>query len=186
MTEYSTRRERRQAEQEAFGTQLVQFDVPYSSEFTSPGSGTRRALRQLERNPPVKFVEGDSSPKTSEIVLPEIVGTPEFSINLGTDSHPKTGSIQLPILSSDTGELVVVKAARQADEAQALLAGEGFISNVDPVPARTWMAPVDSLKLIPQARNSVLRQMNLAITWAVILVGVGGLVLAAYMLGILS
>jgi hypothetical protein len=105
---------------------------------------------------------------------------------LGSGSEPKTGSIQLPILNPETGELAVVKTARESDEAMNLSSAEGFVSNVQPVSANAWMIEVDSLNLVPQATNNLFRQMHIAVLSSVILVGVGGLLLAAYMLGIFN
>lgn len=193
MNDFPTRRELRVAEQRA-GAEAQAFDAPYRPAVDQqPVEGTRRSIRYSERNPvptlattlQVPFVDEDA-PKTSEIVITAADNAPTFSIMLGSGSEPKTGSIQLPILNPETGELDVVKTARESDEAMNLSSAEGFISNVQPVSANAWMIEVDSLNLVPQATNNLFRQMHFAVLSSVILVGVGGLLLAAYMLGIFN
>ncbi len=214
MNEFPTRRELRAAEQLA-GVAAQTFDAPYRPAVDQqPVEGTRRSIRHAERNPvptlvsttpalsetppeilahvetpdpapQVPFVDEDA-PKTSEIVITAHENAPTFSIMLGSGSEPKTGSIQLPILNPETGELDVVRTARESDEAMNLSSAEGFVSNVQPVSANAWMIEVDSLNLVPHATNNLFRQMHLAVLSSVILVGVGGLLLAAYMLGIFN
>lgn len=193
MNEFPTRRELRAAEQLAGVTAQV-FDAPYRPAVDQQAvTGTRRSIRHSERNPvptlattlQAPFVDEDA-PKTSEIVIPSVERAPTFNIMLGSGSEPKTGSIQLPIINPETGEFDVVKAARESDEAMNLSAAEGFVSNVQPVSANAWMIEVDSLNLVPQATNNLFRQMHIAVLSSVILVGAGGLLLAAYMLGIFN
>lgn len=193
MNEFPTRRELRASELMA-GAAAQVFDAPYRSGVDQPPvEGTRRSIRHSERNPvptlaatlQVPFVDEDA-PKTSEIVIPSVDRAPTFNIMLGSGSEPKTGSIQLPILNPETGELDVVKTARESDEAMNLSVAEGYVSNVLPVSANAWMIEVDSLNLVPQATNNLFRQMHAAVLSSVILVGVGGLLLAAYMLGIFN
>jgi hypothetical protein len=193
VNEFPTRRELRAAEQLA-GSAAQAFDAPYRPAVDQqPVEGTRRSIRHAERNPVptlasnpnMPFVDEDA-PKTSEIVITAADNAPTFSIVLGSGSEPKTGSIQLPILNPETGELAVVKTARESDEAMNLSSAEGFVSNVQPVSANAWMIEVDSLNLVPQATNNLFRQMHIAVLSSVILVGVGGLLLAAYMLGIFN
>ncbi len=188
MSEYLSRRDRKIAEM-ALVVDSTVFDIPYVPVEAGPDAvGSRRAIRRLERHPTpsVPEVIKEDAPKTSEIVLPIIDEAPAFSFVLGTAGEPRTGSILLPTLATDTGELKLVRYAREVDEAMVSLASEGFVSNVAPLPAGSWMRPADSLNLIPPATNAVFKQMHRVVFGSVMLVSVGGLLLAAYMLGIFN
>jgi hypothetical protein len=186
----------RAAEQSAGAAPQV-FDSPYVAAVDKQSvEGSRRSIRHAERNPTptlqakpsqlvVPFVDEDA-PKTSEIVISASDTAPTFNIMLGLGSEPKTGSVHLPFINPETGELDVVKTARESDDAMNLAAAEGYVSNVQPVAANAWMIEVDSLNLVPQATNSLFHQLHRAVLSSVILVGVGGLLLAAYMLGIFN
>ncbi len=182
-SEIGTRRSIRRSERNPVPTLSV---IEPESQVHPPAIEHQSLATQTQPSDLKLDIIAEDSPKTSEIVLPAAEQTPTFSIMLGSGIEPKTGSIQLPILSSDTGELKVVKTARESDEAMNLSVAEGYVSNVQPVSANDWMIEVDSLNLVPQATNSLFRQMHTAVLGSVILVGVGGLVLAAYMLGIFN
>jgi hypothetical protein len=126
-------------------------------------------------------------PQTASIIIDNFEPLDNISIAISeTGEMLKTGSIELPNISTNTGEMATILDAAQVDEAIAQDSVAGFVSTIAPLRASGVVNTAGKIGIMPQksARNQ--GSGWLALTLSIVMVTIGGLVLAAFMLGILK
>ena len=125
-----------------------------------------------------------SEPQTASIVIDHINDVTNFSVPLGdAGGMLKTGSIELPVLTVNTGEIEMILGNQSVDRAVAQDSVAGFVSTIEPVSAAGIIKPADKFNIVPSRANFDQSRVYLSLTIALFLVASGGLVLGAYMLG---
>lgn len=187
-TNYQSRRERREAEKikssESTPTQ-VSFVEPT---MTGPIPTIQEPEIFLE---PVKSADFGSTsnlgaePVTASIIIdqvPDIDSTP--IIIAGTGQVMTTGSIEIPKAIQSTGSITVVLDSEKADEALAEDSLNSFVSSVAPIRAagiaKTRAKTVELTLVTRKGQGQVYAVMSTA----VLMITVGSLIVAAFMLGI--
>lgn len=126
-------------------------------------------------------------PQTASIIIDNFEPLDNISIAISeTGEMLKTGSIELPMISTNTGEMATILDAAQVDEAIAQDSIAGFVSTIAPLRASGVVNTAGKIGIMPSrsARNQGGGWLALALSIA--MVTIGGLVLAAFMLGILK
>lgn len=212
-SQYLSRRELREAERNGLvQAEPVIFDAPASVSGPSSSSVTRRQLRQMERSgglstPPIPvaseavWAETEEpmtmphqlfdvspnlhvEPQTASIVIAHINDVTNFSAPVGeTGEMLKTGSIELPVLTVNTGEIAMILGNETVDRAIAEDSIAGFVSNIEPVSATGIIRDADKINIVPSRANFDQSRVYFSLTISLFLVASGGLVLGAYMLG---
>ena len=96
-----------------------------------------------------------------------------------------TGSITLPNIKADTGEITVIAAAEAADTALASEKREFAVTGIEPLPARRHMRSRKRSSVFPTRLRKGMGQVYLVLFSAIITAAVLGILAAAYMLGII-
>jgi hypothetical protein len=103
----------------------------------------------------------------------------------GSGPSVTTGSIQIPTVDPTTGSITVILESEQADEAVAEDSLNSFVSSVAPIRAAgiaKTRAKVVELTLINRKGQG---QVYAVMSTVVLMISVGALTVAAFMLGIL-
>lgn len=119
---------------------------------------------------------------TNSIIIDQVPDISNMAHILETGEILTTGAIELPMMSTNTGELSVVLDAEVADEAMASEATTGFVSTIAPIRASGVANFGAEIGIVPKKMKLGEGQLYLALTISVGLVAVGALILAAYML----
>ena len=123
-------------------------------------------------------------PQTASIVIDHINDVTNFSAPIGDSGEMlKTGSIELPVLTVNTGEIAMVLGNEMVDRAIAEDSVAGFVSTIEPVPATGLIRAGDKINIVPSRANFDQSRVYFSLTISLFLVAAGGLVLGAYMLG---
>ena len=211
--QFLSRRELRDAERNGLvQVEPVNFDAPASVPSSPAATATRRQLRQIERSGGLSapFVPVASEavwaeteepmtmphqlfevspnlavePQTASIVIDHINDVTNFSAPIGDSGEMlKTGSIELPVLTVNTGEIEMVLGNENVDRAIAQDSIAGFVSTIEPISATGIIRLSDKINIVPSRANFDQSRVYLSLTIALFLVASGGLVLGAYMLG---
>lgn len=125
-------------------------------------------------------------PVTASIILDRVPDMLSGSIVLsGSGQSVTTGSIQLPTVDPTTGSITIVLESEKADEAVAEDSLNSFVSSVAPIRAAgiaKTRAKVVELTLINRKGQG---QVYAVMSTVVLMITVGALTVAAFMLGIL-
>ena len=125
-------------------------------------------------------------PVTASIILDKVPDMLSGSIVLsGSGPAVTTGSIQIPTVDPTTGSITVILESEQADEAVAEDSLNSFVSSVAPVRAAgiaKTRAKVVELTLINRKGQG---QVYAVMSTVVLMISIGALTVAAFMLGIL-
>jgi hypothetical protein len=125
-------------------------------------------------------------PVTASIILDSVPDMLAGSIVLsGSGPAVTTGSIQLPTVDPTTGSITVILESEQADEAVAEDSLNSFVSSVAPIRAAgiaKTRAKVVELTLINRKGQG---QVYAVMSTVVLMITVGALTVAAFMLGII-
>lgn len=185
---YQSRKERREAERNLTGAPTR---PPIASEEPA-------IVRTPERVPqPDIFLEpvrpGDfgstsnlgAEPITASIIIQNVPDLDNSPIVVSeTGGILKTGSIELPKIDPTTGSIAVITAAQQADEAMAEDSLNSFVSSVAPLRAagiaKTRSKAVELTLVSRKGQGQVYAVMSTA----VLMITVGALIVAAFLLGI--
>jgi hypothetical protein len=211
--QFLSRRELREAERAGLvQAEPVIFDAPASVSSSPATTATRRQLRQVERSGALSapaiplaseavWAETEEpmtmphqlfsvspnlhvEPQTASIVIAHINDVTNFSAPIGESGEMlKTGSIELPILTVNTGEIAMILGNETADRAIAEDSIAGFVSTIEPVSATGIIRAADKINIVPSRANFDQSRVYLSLTISLFLVASGGLVLGAYMLG---
>lgn len=211
--QFLSRRELREAERTGgIQAEPVIFDAPASVSSSPSSTATRRQLRQVERSghssSPVMPVASEVvwaeteepmtmpnqlfevspnlhvEPQTTSIVIAHINDVTNFSAPIGeTGEMLKTGSIELPVLTVNTGEIATILGNETADRAIAEDSIAGFVSTIEPISATKIIRADHTINIIPSRAHFDQSRVFFSLTLSLFLVASGGLVLGAYMLG---
>lgn len=96
-----------------------------------------------------------------------------------------TGSITLPTLKPETGEISLVAAGEAADAALAVEKREFVVTGIEPQPARRHMRSRKRSSVFPTRLRKGMGQVYLVLFSAIMTAAVLGMLIAAYMLGII-
>lgn len=127
-------------------------------------------------------------PTTNSIVIDQVQDLTNYTATVsGTGEILTTGAIQLPILLPDneTGEIAVVKEAEALDAAIEQDNATGFINTVAPMRVTGVINAAKKFRVIPTNLKRGKNHPYLVLTAAVIMVAIGGLTVAAFMLKII-
>ena len=126
-------------------------------------------------------------PQTASIIIDNFEPLDAISIAISeTGELLKTGSIELPNLSTNTGEIATILDAAQVDEAIAQDSVNGYVSTIAPLRASGVVNTAGKIGIMP---TKTLRGQSAGfavLTLSLLMIAVGGLVLAAFMLGFLK
>jgi len=186
-TIYQSRKERREAEKKGSSpaTNPVSFAEPT---MTAPTPTIKEPDIFLE---PVKSADFGSTsnlgaePVTASIIIntvPDLENSP--IVISGSGVVMTTGSIEVPQIDPTTGSIAVVTESQQADEAIVEDSLNSFVSSVAPIRAagiaKTRARTVELTLVTRKGQGQVYAVMSTA----VLMITIGALVVAAFMLGI--
>jgi hypothetical protein len=126
-----------------------------------------------------------TEPVTASIILesvPDLLGG-EILLS-GSGAKVTTGSIQIPSIDPTTGSISIILESQQADEALTEDSMNSFVSSVAPVRAAgiaKTRAKVVEMNLVTRKGQG---QVYAVMSTAVLMVTVGAVTLAAFMLGV--
>jgi hypothetical protein len=184
---YQSRKERREAEKKGSSptSNPVSFAEPT---MTSPTPTIKEPDIFLE---PVKSADFGSTsnlgaePVTASIIIntvPDLENSP--IVISGTGAIMTTGSIEVPQIDPTTGSIAVITESQQADEAVVEDSLNSFVSSVAPIRAagiaKTRARTVELTLVTRKGQGQVYAVMSTA----VLMITIGALVVAAFMLGI--
>lgn len=186
-TIYQSRRERREAEKK--GTASSQPPVSFAEPtMTGPSQTVKEPDIFLE---PVKSADFGSTtnlgaePITASIIIdnvPDLESSP--IVIAGTGVVMTTGSIEVPPIDPTTGSIAVIAASEEADEAIVEDSLNSFVSSVAPIRAagiaKTRSRTVELTLVTRKGQGQVYAVMSTA----VLMITIGALIVAAFMLGI--
>ena len=123
---------------------------------------------------------------TNSIVLP--IAPDALNAPLISDSGItlKTGSIELPNLNAGTGSITIPAAAQIADEAHSIEALTSFVSDISPVAAKNLLQKNRNLDLTAVKTKGSKGQLFYALTASMLMLTVGGLLVVAWMYGVIK
>jgi hypothetical protein len=126
-------------------------------------------------------------PQTASIIIDNFQPLEHSAIVISeTGEMLKTGSISLPNLSPNTGEISTILDAEMVDEATALDSITGYVSTIAPVRASGVVNSSGKIGIMPSKRSRGEGGGYTALTISIVSITIGGLVIGAFMLGILK
>jgi hypothetical protein len=126
-------------------------------------------------------------PQTASIIIDNFQPLEHSAIVISeTGEMLKTGSISLPNLSPNTGEISTILDAEMVDEATALDSVTGYVSTIAPVRASGVVNSAGKIGIMPSKRSRGEGGGYTALTISIVSITIGGLVIGAFMLGILK
>lgn len=126
-------------------------------------------------------------PQTASIIIDNFEPLDAISIAISeTGELLKTGSIELPNLSTNTGEIATIMDAAQVDEAIAQDSINGYVSTIAPLRASGVVNTAGKIGIMPTKGSRGQSASYAVLTLSLLMIAVGGLVLAAFMLGFLK
>lgn len=184
---YQSRRERREAEKK--GSSAPSAPVSFTEPtMTAPNPEIKEPDIFLE---PVKSADFGSTsnlgaePVTASIIIdtvPDLDSSP--IVIAGTGVVMTTGSIEVPQIDPTTGSIAVISASQEADEALVEDSLNSFVSSVAPIRAagiaKTRARTVELTLVTRKGQGQVYAVMSTA----VLMITIGALIVAAFMLGI--
>ena len=126
-------------------------------------------------------------PQTASIIIDNFQPLEHSAIVISeTGETLKTGSISLPNLSTNTGEISTILDAEMVDEATALDSVTGYVSTIAPIRASGVVNSSGKIGIMPAKRSRGEGGGYTALTISIVSIAIGGLVIGAFMLGILK
>jgi hypothetical protein len=126
-------------------------------------------------------------PQTASIIIDNFQPLEHSAIVISeTGEMLKTGSISLPNLSTNTGEISTILDAEMVDEATALDSVTGYVSTIAPIRASGVVNSSGKIGIMPAKRSRGEGGGYTALTISIVSIAIGGLVIGAFMLGILK
>ncbi|CAB4551611.1 MAG: hypothetical protein F2544_01675 [Actinobacteria bacterium] len=126
-------------------------------------------------------------PQTASIIIDNFQPLENSAIVISeTGEMLKTGSISLPNLSTNTGEISTILDAEMVDEATALDSVTGYVSTIAPIRASGVVNSSGKIGIMPAKRSRGEGGGFTALTISIVSITIGGLVIGAFMLGILK
>jgi hypothetical protein len=128
-------------------------------------------------------------PTTNSIVIDQVQDLTNYTATVTeTGEILTTGAIQLPILTNidtETGEIAVIQEAQALDEAIAIDNATGFINTIAPMRVTGIVNAAKRFHVIPTNLKRGKNHPYLVLTAAIVMVAIGCLTVAAFMLNII-
>lgn len=186
---FQSRRERREAEKRGSASEStpISFEEPV---MTGPIASVKEPDIFLE---PVKSADFGSTsnlgaePVTASIIIDSVPDLDNNQIIItSTGAVMTTGSIEVPAIDPTTGSIAVINDASQADESIVEDSLNSFVSSVAPIRAsgiaKTRAKTVELTLVTRKGQGQVYAVMSTA----VLMITIGALVIAAFMLGLFN
>ena len=126
-------------------------------------------------------------PQTASIIIDNFEPLDNISIAISeTGELLKTGSIELPNFGTNTGEIATILDAAQVDEAISQDSISGYVSTIAPLRASGVVNTAGKIGIMPTNSAKGQGAGYAVLTLSILMIAVGGLVLAAFMLGFLK
>lgn len=126
-------------------------------------------------------------PQTASIIIDNFEPLDNISIAISeTGELLKTGSIELPNYGTNTGEIATILDAAQVDEAISQDSISGYVSTIAPLRASGVVNTAGKIGIMPTKSAKGQGAGYAVLTLSILMIAVGGLVLAAFMLGFLK
>jgi len=126
-------------------------------------------------------------PQTASIIIDNFEPLDNISVAISeTGELLKTGSIELPNISTHTGQIATILDAAQVDEAITKDSIAGYVSTIAPLRASGVVNTSGKIGIMPTKNARGRGPGYAALTLSILIIAVGGLVLAAFMLGFLK
>ncbi len=123
---------------------------------------------------------------TNSIVLPVMPDALPGNLVLEQGVTIKTGSIELPNLNTATGSITVATAAQIADEAMNQDSVNSVVTDISPVAASNLLRNNPRMGLAPVTAKNAKGQLFYVTTTSILMLTVGGLLVAAWMFGFIK
>lgn len=129
-----------------------------------------------------------AEPQTASIIIDTVDPLQNLSIAISeTGELLKTGSIELPnYTSTNTGEIATILDAAEVDEAIAQDSISGYVSTIAPMRASGVVNTSGKIGIMPSRAAKGQGQVFALVSVSILMVTIGGLVIAAFMLGFLK
>ncbi|MFM6971734.1 MAG: hypothetical protein ACKOWH_04005, partial [Rhodoluna sp.] len=122
-------------------------------------------------------------PQTASIIIQPIDPLANLNISISeTGEMLRTGSIELPNLNTQTGEIATVEST-VVDDAITQDSIAGYVSTIAPMRASGVVNTSGKIGIMPKKRVRGQGQVYLMLSVSIFMVAVGGLLLGAFMLG---
>lgn len=126
-------------------------------------------------------------PQTASIIIENFEPLDNISVAISeTGELLKTGSIELPNFGTNTGEIATILDAAQVDEAISQDSISGYVSTIAPLRASGVVNTAGKIGIMPSKSSRGQGAGYAVLTLSILMIAVGGLVLAAFMLGFLK
>lgn len=126
-------------------------------------------------------------PQTASIIIDNFEPLDNISVAISeTGELLKTGSIELPNIGTHTGQIATILDAAQVDEAISQDSIAGYVSTIAPLRASGVVNTAGKIGIMPTKSSRGQGAGFAALTFSILMIAVGGLVLAAFMLGFLK
>lgn len=197
-----TRRQLREMEKLTGSDFAADSESEYEVELPFTSDLAEQVPAEVEEQPilvePISYNNNDAmfnlspgllvEPTTNSIVIDQVQDLTNYTATVtGTGEILTTGAIQLPILHQDTetGEIAVISEAEKLDEAIALDNATGFINTIAPMRVTGIVNAAKKFRVIPTNLKRGKNHPYLVLTAAIVMVAIGGLTIAAFMLKII-
>lgn len=198
-----TRRQIREMEKLTGSDFAVEVEPDYEVELPFTSDLAEQIPSEVEEQPalvePISYTTNEAmfnlspgllvEPTTNSIVIDQVQDLTNYTATVTeTGEILTTGAIQLPILSNidtETGEIAVIQEAEALDEAIALDNSTGFINTIAPMRVTGIVNAAKKFHVIPTNLKRGKNHPYLVLTAAIVMVAIGGLTVAAFMLNII-
>lgn len=198
-----TRRQLREMEKLTGSDFAVEAEPEYEVELPFTSDLAEQVPVEVEEQPilvePISYTSNEAlfnlspgllvEPTTNSIVIDQVQDLTNYTATVSeTGEILTTGAIQLPILTNldtETGEISVIKEAEVLDEAIALDNATGFINTIAPMRVTGIVNAAKKFQVIPTNLKRGKNHPYLVLTAAIVMVAIGGLTIAAFMLKII-
>jgi hypothetical protein len=175
----------------------IEFELPFTSDLAE------QIPLEVEEQPalvePISYTNNEAlfnlspgllvEPTTNSIVIDQVQDLTNYTATVSeTGEILTTGAIQLPILTNidtETGEIAVIQEAEALDNAIALDNATGFINTIAPMRVTGIVNAAKKFRVIPTNLKRGKNHPYLVLTAAIVMVAIGGLTIAAFMLKII-
>ncbi|MFM6977731.1 MAG: hypothetical protein ACKOWR_03345 [Micrococcales bacterium] len=198
-----TRRQLREMEKLTGSDFTVEAEPDYEVELPFTSDLAEQVPVEVEQQPalvePINYSNNEAmfnlspgllvEPTTNSIVIDQVQDLTNYTATVSeTGEILTTGAIQLPILTNidtETGEIAVINEAEALDEAIAIDNATGFISTIAPMRVTGIVNAAKKFRVIPTNLKRGKNHPYLVLTAAIVMVAIGGLTVAAFMLKII-
>jgi hypothetical protein len=158
-----------------------------SEEQTSPTTPYAQPWSEVAVTPMFETSSGFSlDTTTNSIVLPVLPDALPGTLVLDQGVTIKTGSIELPNLNTATGSITVATAAQIADDAMNKDSVNSVVTDISPIAASNLLRNNPRMGLAPVVAKNSKGQVFYVTTTSILMLTVGGLLVAAWMFGFIK